>query len=143
MSLPEVHFHLNVGDRQAYVCRLLRKAHLKGSKVLVRLDGAALESLDSALWLMGQHDFVPHARATDPAHVQRHSPILLSNGVSATFEADVLVNLGSDVPPTAGTAKRLIEVVGDVAIDKQQARERWKRYKADGFDPQAHDLAKG
>lgn len=139
--MADLVFHLNVGDRLAYACRLLRKAYLKGARPLVLVDAPALDALDRALWLMGQGDFVPHARAADPAIVRRHSPILIGTQVVDGFAADVLVNVGGGFPEAAERFDRIIEIVGSEPQDRQGARERWKRYKSDGFEPRAHDLA--
>ena len=35
---PEVAFHFNAPDRLVYACRLLRKAYLKGARLLVLAD---------------------------------------------------------------------------------------------------------
>ena len=50
--MTEVAFHLNVGDRTVYLCRLLRKAYLKGSRVYVLGGASSIDPLDRALWLM-------------------------------------------------------------------------------------------
>lgn len=139
--MTEVAFHLNVGDKRAYACRLLRKAYLKGSRLLVLGDEPTLDALDLALWLMGQGEFVPHARGSDPAHVLRHSPILLSARETDGFAADVLVNMGSAMPAEVGRFDRVIELVGGGTEDRQGARERWRQYKAAGLEPLSHDLA--
>lgn len=139
--MADVVFHLNVGDRLAYVCRLLRKAYLKGARLQVLVDAPSLDALDRALWLMGQGDFVPHAGAADPPTVRRYSPILIGTQVVDGFAAEALVNLSGGFPAAAGRFDRIIEIVGGDPQDRQVARERWKRYKAEGFEPRAHDLA--
>ena len=57
------------------------------------------------------------------------------------FSADVLVNLSGGFPAAAERFDRIIEIVGSDPQDRQGARERWKQYKAEGFEPSAHDLA--
>lgn len=139
--MTEVAFHLNVGDKRAYACRLLRKAYLKGSRLLVLGDEPTIDALDQALWLVGQGEFVPHARDSDPAFVLRHSPILLSARETSGFAAEVLVNLGSAVPAAAERYERVIELVSGGADDRQGARDRWRQYKSVGLEPVSHDLA--
>lgn len=137
--MTEVSFHLNVPDADAYVCRLLRKAYVKGTRVCVMADEEQLVALDRALWLMGQGDFVPHARSSAPAHVRKHSPILL--GTSEHGGDGVLVNLSPRVPDNVAAYDRVIEVVGVHEAARQQARLRWKLYRNAGFMPQAVDLS--
>ena len=137
--MTEVAFHLNVTDIGAYTCRLLRKAYLKGAKVRVLADAALLDSLDRGLWLLGQGEFVPHATGASPDRVRQHSPIVLGDEPSAIY--DVLVNLSSRMPEGAGSFARVIEVVGQGEVDRQQARQRWKLYRDAGMNPVAIDLA--
>ena len=49
--MTEVMFHLNVPDRLGYACRLLRKAHARGAKVVVSAPPATLARLDSCCGL--------------------------------------------------------------------------------------------
>lgn len=137
--MTEVTFHLNVPDADAYVCRLLRKAYAKGARVWVMADEERLGGLDRALWLMGQGDFVPHARSSSAAHVRKRSPILL--GTSDEGGAGVLVNLSSRMPGHPTSFDRVIEVVGADESARGQARTRWKEYRQAGLSPQALDLS--
>ncbi|MGM9428597.1 DNA polymerase III subunit chi [Hydrogenophaga sp. MI9] len=137
--MTEVSFHLNVPDADAYVCRLLRKAYAKGARVWVVADESRLGALDRALWLMGQGDFVPHARSSAPSHVRQHTPILL--GDSDVGGEGVLVNLSTRMPENPAAFERVIEVVGTQETAREQARARWKQYRNAGFAPQAVDLS--
>lgn len=141
--MTDVAFHLHVGDRAAYACRMLRKAYLKGARLLVLTDSEELDRLDRALWLMAPGEFVPHARESDSPWVLRYSPILMATQEVGGFPANVLVNLGAAPPSLPGRFDRVIEIVGNGADDRQMARERWRYYKAAGFEPHAHDLAQG
>ena len=139
--MTEVAFHLNVGDRNAYLCRLLRKAYLKGSRVHVLSDTHTIDALGRALWLMAQGEFVPHARDTSPAFVRRRSPIVLSAHVPDWGQVDVLVNLSDQALSGVDQVQRIIEVVGSEPGGKEKARERWKLYRQAGIEPIAHDLS--
>jgi DNA polymerase-3 subunit chi len=138
--MTDVAFHLNVGDRSVYACRLLRKAYLKGARLLVLADPGAIDGIDRALWLMGPGEFVPHARQGDLQSVVARSPILITDSDVGEFPAEVLVNLSAVLPQAPARFQRVIEIVGSGTEDKQMARERWKYYKSAGLEPQAHDL---
>lgn len=138
--MPDVAFHFNAPDKLGYACRLLRKAYLKGARVLVVVDDGDLAALDAALWTQVVGDFVPHSRPADPSHVQSRSPIHIASEALAQNGATVLVNLRADVPAGFERFARVIEVVTGDENDRFQARERWKRYKARGIEPQRHDL---
>lgn len=136
----EVAFHFNAPDRLSYACRLLRKAYLKGARVLVLVDDSERAALDAALWTTVVGEFVPHSGPSDPPHVQARSPIHLASDAAASNGASVLVNLRAEMPPGHERFARVIEVVTNDEGDRGHARERWKRYKAQGIEPQRHDL---
>lgn len=141
--MTEVAFHFNVPDKQAYACRLLRKASLKGVRLVVLVDPADAASLDIALWTFSPGDFIPHSRDGDAPQVHAHSPIrILSElpaGLDGTSES-VLVNLRGTVPGGFQRFARVIEVVTQAEGDRLQARERWRHYRVEGIEPQRHDL---
>lgn len=137
--MTEVAFHLNVPDATAYACRLLRKAYLKGARVRVLADAGQIDTLDRALWLMGQGEFVPHATDASSDRVRQRSPIVL--GTESPPSAEVLVNLSSRMPEQAGSFGRVIEIVGAQESDRLQARQRWTLYRREGLNPMAIDLA--
>ena len=138
--MTEVAFHFNAPDRVGYACRLLRKAYLKGARVLVLVDERERAALDAALWTTVVGEFLPHSGPNDPPHVQARSPIHLASELSSSNGATVLVNLRADIPPGHERFARVIEVVTNDERDRSQARERWKGYKALGIEPQRHDL---
>lgn len=140
--MTEVAFHFNAPDKRSYACRLLRKAYLKGARVLVLVEEGERAALDAALWTSVVGEFVPHSGPADPLQVQARSPIHIdiASQPSAPNAATVLVNLRAEVPPDYQRFARVIEVVTGDAADRGRARERWKFYKAEGIEPQRHDL---
>lgn len=139
--MTEVAFHFNAPDKLAYACRLLRKAVGSGARVVVTAPADVLARLNSLLWTFSQLDFIPHAMASDPAHVQVASPVLLAETLAALPHRQVLLNLGDQVPAGFDQFERLIEVVSLDDADRQLARGRWKHYADDGHTIVRHDLA--
>jgi DNA polymerase-3 subunit chi len=138
--MTEVAFHFNAPDKLGYACRLLRKAYLRGARVAVWVEERDRAALDAALWTMGNGEFIPHSGPMDAARVQARSPIHIASEVPAPGKATVLVNLRLDMPEGYERYARVIEVVTGDENDRGHARERWKRYKAQGIEPQRHDL---
>lgn len=138
--MTEVAFHFNAPDKLGYACRLLRKAYLRGARVAVCVEERDRAALDAALWTMGHGEFIPHSGPMDPPRVKARSPIHIASEVPAPGEATVLVNLRLDMPEGYERFARVIEVVTGDENDRGHARERWKRYKAQGIEPQRHDL---
>jgi len=89
-------FHLNVPDRLGYACRLLRKAHSRGAKVVVSAPPATLVRLDKLLWTFEATDFVPHLHVAAAAAVAPHlkdTPIWLVEHVEKAPHHEALLNL--------------------------------------------------
>ena len=138
--MAEVAFHFNAPDKLAYTARLLRKAWLKGARVVVLSPPESIEELDRQIWLVGQGDFVPHARPGDPPPVQRYSPIRLTDRLESGDAEAVLVNLQAAAVQQPAAFARVIEVVGLDEADRAAARQRWRTYTAAGIEPLRHDL---
>lgn len=138
---PEVAFHFNAPDRLVYACRLLRKAYLKGARLLVLADEPLARELDQRLWTMTGTEFVPHVLDGATAALLERTPIVISSAERAeAAAADVLVNLRDRWPEGCEQFARVIEVVTGESSVRDQARQRWKRYKTLGVEPQHLDL---
>lgn len=143
ISLPrmtEVAFHLHVGERHAYVGRLLRKAYGKGARVHVLCTPADIDPLDRSLWLMAPGEFLPHTRDAASERVLQRTPIVLGTRLPAAGGTEVLINL-APAPVLGRSDFKIIEVVGSTPGELEQARERWRLYKQAGMEPVAHDLS--
>jgi DNA polymerase-3 subunit chi len=140
--MTEVAFHFNAPDKQAYACRLLRKAVAGGARVVVTAPADMLARLDTLLWTFSQTDFIAHARAPGDAELLAASPVVLTETPSAAGlpHRQVLVNLGTELPGGFEQYERVIEVVSLDEDDRQQARSRWKHYTERGYAIQRHDL---
>lgn len=138
--MTEVAFHFNAPDKLGYACRLLRKAYLRGARVVVVVEEPQRAALDAALWTTVVGEFIPHSGPNDAAHVQARSPIHIGIDAAAPNGATVLVNLCAAMPTGYERFARVIEVVSGGEADRREARERWKTYKAHGIEPQRHDL---
>jgi DNA polymerase III subunit chi len=140
--MAEIAFHFNAPDKQAYACRLLRKALSQGARVTVTADPTTLARLDSLLWTFSQTDFIAHVRLPAAAHELGLAPVVLAADPSsdALPHRDVLVNLGEGLPTGFDRFQRVIEVVGTDDADRQLARSRWKQYAAQGYDIARRDL---
>jgi DNA polymerase-3 subunit chi len=140
--MTAVDFHFNVPDKLVYACRFLRKANHRGVPVAVTATADILKQLDVLLWTFSAHEFLPHALATDEAHIKAASPVLLCESATAAPHRQVLLNLGDYVPAGFDQFERVIEIVseGDMS-DRQCARGRWKHYASIDLKLTRHDIA--
>jgi DNA polymerase-3 subunit chi len=139
--MTRVDFHFNAPDRLQYGCRLVRKIHRSGARLLVWCeDAVALAQFDELLWTFSDADFIPHVVASDA--LATDTPVLLAAEAIDTPHHEVLVNLSQQTPPMFSRFDRLIEVVSSHDTDRTLARERWRFYKERGYPLNAHDLAR-
>lgn len=143
--MTRVDFHFNAPDKLGYACRLVRKVHRAGQKVVVcGADAALLDRFDEALWTFSALDFIPHVWAHDA--LAAATPVVLT-GPEGDIEAlphhEVLVNLGGAQPAWFSSFERLVELVGDDEPDRAAARERWRFYRERGYALHRHDVAAG
>ena len=144
--MTEIQFHVNVGDRLGYTCRLLRKALRKGSKVAVTGEPRLLAELDRQLWTFDAAEFLPHLRlraGEAPGAQHRRTPLwLVDDAASAADHLPVLVNLAnlSAEPPRGFESfERLFEVLSDDAAELEAGRRRWKHYVGRGYSVAKHE----
>ena len=140
MPVTEVEFHTQTPDRLLYACRLLRKASASAAQVLVTAETETLKQLDQQLWAFSSTDFVPHCFQDAPAQVLDHSPIVLTPSLPDQAAQAILLNLGAEVPAGFEQFARIIEIVSEDAMDKRQARNRWKQYAAMDCKLTSHKL---
>jgi len=139
--MSRIDFHVHVGDKLAYSCRLLRKACLSGARVAVVAEPEVLVALDDLLWRFSPVEFVPHCRAGASEAALAASPIVLTKSLSAPACAgrETVLNLGRDVPVGFDAFERLIDVVAAGDEEVAAGRGRWKHYVALGHAPKKHD----
>lgn len=140
---PEVAFHFNVADKAHYLCRLLRKAYQAGLRALVCAPPELARELDQLLWTFAAEEFIPHARWKDSSAARARSSILIADSAVEWPEAQVLVNALPQpaLPPAYEGYRKVIEVVGLDAGDRDAARQRWKTYTTQGHGLLRHDAA--
>ena len=138
--MTEVSFHVNVPDKLAYSCRLLRKVYRSGARVRVTGEPDVLAELDRLLWSFSPAEFVPHCLAGAPASSIAVTPILLTETLAAPSQHEVLVNVGQAVPAEFERFDRVIEVVGLASDDAAAGRGRWKHYAARGYALTKHEF---
>jgi DNA polymerase-3 subunit chi len=140
-----VEFHTGVPDLPDFACRLMRKAYQRGATVLCLAPRTRLQALDRALWTFAEREFVPHIRLepSSPSTLSR-TPIWLAESMPAAgARREVVLNLGADIAPEAIGDARLIEVVGTAPDEVEQARARWRQYKAAGRQVIHHPFGAG
>ena len=127
----KVEFHSGVADTLAAACRILRKAHSAGAKVVVCGAADTLDRLDIALWSFEPLAFVAHVRLkgrSAPAASLLRTPIWLVDDPALAPAREVLLNLGQDIVAGWEEFARVIEIVSAAPEDAAAGRQRWRHY---------------
>ena len=127
------------GARLRLACRIAEKAYLAKQRVLVLSDVATLPKIDELLWTFGDGSFVPHDVVSGDGAVVE-APVALTSGPLPAGIADVLINLGTGVPPFFEKFARVAEFLDARPDVRAAGRERFKAYRAKSIDPQTHNV---
>jgi len=138
--MTRIDFHSNVPDKLAYACRLVRKAHAAGKRIVLMTDDAGqMAALNTALWTFSATDFLPHVAAGDALAGQ--TPIVLADSDDAPLpHHELMVNLSRRIPAHVAQFERVIEVISSDEDDAAAGRQRYVAYKKQDY-PLTHFVA--
>lgn len=139
--MTDVHFYYNVPDRLFAACRLAERAYRAGKRAVVVGPEPLLRDLDLRLWAQPPTGFLPHVAAQSPLAAE--TPVVLASQLPANLQADILIQLGDDIPTGVERFRFVMEVVGQDEAGRQAARARWRRFREQGFTLQAKDYGAG
>ncbi|HEX9302634.1 MAG TPA: DNA polymerase III subunit chi [Casimicrobiaceae bacterium] len=138
--MTTIDFYTHCADRFEVTARLVVKAWAQhGSVRVLTPDAAETAELDRFLWQWPATGFVPHCRLD--SGIARETPVLVDHALLHDGPASVLINLHSSPPPFFSRFERLAEVVGLNEDAAAAGRERWKFYKARGYEVRPHNLS--
>jgi DNA polymerase-3 subunit chi len=138
--MTTIDFYTHCADPLQVAARLVAKAWAQhGSVRVLTPDEAGTAALDGALWKTPPTGFLPHCRLRSP--VAAETPILVDHVLEHEGPAAVLVNLHPAPPPFFSRFERLAEIVGSDGDATAAGRERWRFYKARGYEIRSHNLA--
>ena len=119
------------------VCELARKSYDANLWTLVLArDAEQAEQIDALLWEMDDDAYIPHQIAGDEE--DELTPVLIATPDIDTPSRALVINLRD--APFDGPCERILEVVPADESAREPLRERWKQYKARGYDVNKHDM---
>jgi DNA polymerase-3 subunit chi len=124
-------------DPLLLVCELAKRAFAseQPTLILTRSQEQA-EALDEKLWEFDENAFIPHQIAGDDDDAI--TAVLIAPPGVATADRALVINLRDECAP--GLFERVLEVVPADEAERLGSRERWKTYKAAGFEVAKHDM---
>lgn len=140
--MTRIDFYFNVPDKFGRLAELAGNALARDRRLFVFVpDRASSERIGQVLYTQGQTTFLPHCVADHP--LAGETPIIIDWRNEPLPHDDVLVNLCGEHPPFFSRFKRLIEIVGLDATDRQEARERFRFYRDRGYEIRSIDVTGG
>ena len=135
-----IDFYTRCADRFEVASKLVAKAWTQHGSVRVLTDNEeATTAFGRILWLIPATGFLPHCRLASP--LAPETPILVDHDLQHEGPLAVLINLHPAPPPFFARFERMAEVIGADDASAAAGRERWKFYKARGYEIRAHDLS--
>ena len=142
--MPRADFYLTDSPRfrdqpLLLVCELAKKCLLQAKQPTLVLCASAqqAEALDELLWAFDEDAYIPHQVAgTDEDDAV--TPVLLVAPGTDTPPRPLVINLRDE--PVALPCQRVLEVVPADPAQREALRERWRQYKARGFELNKHDM---
>jgi len=145
--MAQVDFYsISQPDEQARLflaCRLVEKAMAQGLKIYIHTDNEqAAMDMDDLLWSFKPESFIPHVIVGIDVELgdDDEVPVYIGYFDKAPAGADLLINLGTDIPPFLGDFPRVAEIVPNIEESKTRLREHWTDYKSRGFSLNHHQL---
>jgi DNA polymerase-3 subunit chi len=124
-------------DPLLLACELAKKAFNGGLPTLILARSAEeADLLDEKLWEFDEEAFIPHQIAGDDDDAI--TPVLIVPPGGVTPDRTLVINLRDECAP--GLFERVLEVIPADEAERAGSRERWKTYKAAGFDVAKHDM---
>ena len=94
-------------------------------------DRLHLMQMDEMLWHNSAKQFIPYS--LDSECYSLSAKILLTDNQPAKTRFQVLLNLGAKMSLKPAQFHRIIELVNADELSKEQAREKYKQYRSNGF----------
>jgi DNA polymerase-3 subunit chi len=138
--MTTIDFYTHCGDRFEVASKLVAKALAQHGSVRVLTDGPrGTEEFGRLLWCSPATGFLPHCQLASPLAAE--TPIVVDHAIDHDGPAAVLINLHPQPPPFFSRFERLAEIVSRDEADLAAGRERWKFYKARGYEIRSFDLS--
>lgn len=141
--MPRADFYLIakprfLGQPLLLVCELTKKACAASQPTLILArDMAQAEELDDLLWAFDPDEYLPHQIAGADED-EDEAPVLIAAPETDAAPRPLVINLRDDV--WLKPCDRILEVVPADPAAREPLRERWKQYKALGFELNKHDM---
>ena len=121
-----------------FSCFIANKAWTQGNSIYIfTRDPDEARKIDDLLWTFQDISFLPHALIDN---YEDNVPVIIGWSSTTPPQADVLINLTDSIPEGIDGFKRVIAIVAEDKIQREQGRERYKAYRKLGFEIFNHEI---
>ena len=126
-------YHLTAQPLNIALPKLLSKVRTANMKVVVKVRNLEdMNDIDQVLWTYEAESFLAHD--TLKSKYQKDQPIYITTGEENPAIADVLVLTDGSTSEDMESYKRVLDIFdGNNSSALDAARERWSKYKNDGY----------
>jgi DNA polymerase-3 subunit chi len=141
--MPRADFYLIAKPRFSddpllLICELARKACDAGSPTLILArDVEQAEAIDDALWSFDPDAYIPH-QIVGMDEDEDEAPVLIASPETEAPGRTLIINLRDEAVTLP--CDRVLEVVPADESAREPQRDRWREYKARGFELNKHDM---
>ena len=128
-------------ERQSFhfACELIEKIYEDQKYIYIHASTQQkAEQIDTLLWTFRDISFLPHQLYSK--HRNDLSPIQIGWEDEKPAHSDTVMNLSKIIPPSYKQCDHLIEIVFSDPTVQQLARERYKKYRLEGYEINTHKL---
>ena len=143
--MPRVDFYIlpeagrEAGAVERFACRVTARAWTAGNRVHLHTASEHMaEAMDDLLWTFRDISFIPHERYAGDPPDHPETPVTIGHARQPPSGVDLIINRAHAIPDFAPKAARIIEIAGGDAAHRQQARQRYRQYRA-GDEYELHD----
>ena len=143
MSRADFYIVENPAVPYRFVCQLADKVRNEGYDIYIHTASREeAATIDDLLWTFRDISFLPHA-VIDSADAVENCPVIIGWEGETPAQRRALINLSGAMPDNPGVYERVIEVVPSDPAGRQQARLRYKDYRARGLEMHSHNIESG
>lgn len=129
-------------DRYRFMCRLIDKAFHQQKKIFIQVNTVEEgQRIDELLWTFRDISFIPHCYLGANSTIDALSMVTIATDKPLKLHADILFNLNPKVPDYFPEFSRIIEVVSEENINKNQSRQKYKIYKLQQCQLTTHNIS--
>lgn len=120
------------------LCQVLEQPYGNQQKVYIHTaTREEADLLDRLLWTYREDSFLAHELQDN---ADANTPIVIGINAEPESPRDILLNLHTEIPTYINNFSQVFEFIFKDPVVEQQGRERYRKYREQGFELNTHKL---